>query len=102
MKKTRSMIIHETDESRELFLYSVNNGVLYARAIVPTIRNLAKKYRAGNFDAEKAIDAFYHVSTMASDMYNRDFGYRFTVTERYTAAASMKDYFMEDVETESA
>lgn len=102
MKKTRSMIIHETDESRELFLYAVNNGVLYARAIVPTVRNLAKKYRAGKFDAEKAIDAFYYVSTMASDMYNRDFGYRFTVTERYTAAASMKDYFMEDVETESA
>lgn len=102
MKRTKSMIIHETDESRELFLYAVNNGVLYSRAIVPTIRNLAKKYRAGKFDAEKAIDAFYYVSTMASEMYNRDFGYKFTVTERFTAAASMRDYFMEDIETECA
>lgn len=102
MKRTKSMIIHETDESRELFLYAVNNGVLYSRAIVPTIRNLAKKYRAGKFDAERAIDAFYYVSTMASEMYNRDFGYKFTVTERFTAAASMRDYFIEDIETECA
>lgn len=101
MKKTASMIIRETCESRELFLFATNTESIYRNAIVPTINNLVKKYRAGKFDAEKAVDAFYHVSNYASELYKAWYGYKFTVTERYTAAASMKDYFMEDI-TESA
>lgn len=97
MKRTKSMIIHETVESRELFLYATNTESIYKNAIVPTIRNIAKKYRAGKFDAEKAIDAFYHVANYASELYHAWYGYKFTVTERYTAAANMKDYFMEDI-----
>lgn len=102
MKRTSSMKVIETEESRELFLYAVNNGVLYSRAIVPTIQNLAKKYRKGTFDAERAVDAFYYVACFASDSYYRDFGYKFTVTERFTAAKNLVDYFMEDIETEAA
>ena len=102
MKRTKNMKVIETAESRELMLYAVNNGAIYARAIVPTIKNLSKKYRAGKFDADRAIDAFYYVAQAASDSYYRDFGYRFTVTERFTAAAGMVEYFMEDIETETA
>ena len=99
MKRTKTMQIVETAESRELLLYSVNTSSVYFRAIVPTIKNLFKKYSAGKFDSERAIDAFYYVACFASDSYYRDFGYKFTVTERFTAAAGMVDYFTEDIKT---
>ena len=101
MKRTKSMIIHETVESRELFLYATNTESIYKNAILPTINNLAKKYRAGKFNLDRAIDAFYRVSNYASELYNAWYGYKFTVAERFTAAANMVDYFMEDV-TENA
>ena len=97
MKRTKSMIIHETVESRELFLYSTNTERIYKNAIVPTINSLTKKYRAGKFDKDCAIDAFYHVSNYASELYKAWYGYKFTVTERFTAAANLLDYFMEDI-----
>ena len=34
----------------------------------------------------------------ASKMYDRDFGYSFTVTERYTAAAELEANYRENVE----
>lgn len=98
MKRTSSMKVVETEESRELMLYAVNDGRLYSRAIVPTVRNLAKKYSAGKFDPERAIDAFYYVACAASDSYSRDYGYRFSVTDRFTVAAEMVEYFREDIE----
>lgn len=97
MKRTKSMIIHETVESRELFLYATNTEIIYKNAILPTINNLAKKYRAGKFNMDRAIDAFYSASNYASDLYKAWYGYKFTVTERFTAAAKMLNYFMEDI-----
>ena len=35
MKRTSSMTYHETDESRELELYTTNNGGLYRQMIAP-------------------------------------------------------------------
>jgi hypothetical protein len=52
----------------------------------------------GVFNADKAIDAFYHVADAASKQYHKDFGYLFTVTERFTAATDMVDYYMENIE----
>ena len=100
MKRTKSMIIHDTDESRELFLYATNTERIYKNAIMPTINRLAKKYKTGKFDRERAVDAFYYISNYASELYKAWYGYKFTVTERFTAAANMLDYFMEDI-TES-
>lgn len=101
MKRTNAMKIIDSEEAAELMLYAVNSGELYVRNIIPVIKNLAKKYRRGVFDSGLAIDAFYRVACFASDMYFRDFGHRFTVTERFTAAAHMVAYFLEDIETES-
>lgn len=98
MKKTKSMIYKPTEESKELFLVATNDGRLYSRQIVYIIRSLAKKYAKGIFDQEKAADAFYYAATAASDQYYKDFGYRFTVTDRYTAAVDMVTYYMENIE----
>lgn len=92
------MIYKETEESRELVLYTVNDETLYRQRTIPTIENLKKKYKRGIYDSEKAVDLWYYVATAASDKYNRDFGYRFTVQERFTAAVELEKYYREHIE----
>lgn len=97
MKRTKNMVYHETTESRELFLYATNDGELYRSMISPIIANMKKKVAKGVYDKAKAADAFYHVATEASNHYFRDFGYKFNVTDRFTAACDMADYYEEEV-----
>ena len=97
MKRTKNMIVKETVESRELELYAVNTKRVYNWSVA-VVRNLAKKYRKGVFDREKAIDAFYPVATFASDLYGKEFGYRFSVQDRFTASDYLVSYYMENIE----
>lgn len=90
------MIYKETVESRELFLYATNDGDLYRRMITPTIENLRKKATKGQYDKEKAVDAYYYIATEASKRYNKDFGYSFSVQDRFTVAVEMEEYYRED------
>ena len=104
MKRTKSMIYTPSTEARELTLYAINTGSLYDRAIVPAVRNLAKKWRKGTYNAERAIDAFFPIATEAARMYCREFARLvdapqvFDVTARFTAASDMADYYMENIE----
>ena len=94
MKKTKSMIYRPSEESRELALYAENTSELYRRCIVPVIQCLQKKYVKGIFDIENSIPLWYNIATEASKMYNREFGYSFNVTDRYTAACDLAEgYF---------
>lgn len=97
MKRTKNMIYKETTESRELFLYATNDGNLYRQMATPIINNLRKKAQKGVYDREKAVDAWYSVATEASNKYNRDFGYSFSVTDRFTAAVDMAEYYEEEI-----
>jgi hypothetical protein len=97
MTRTKSMIYRETTESRELFLYATNDGVLYRQMITPVIENLKKKVAKGIYDKEKAVDAFYRVATEGSNHYFRDYGYKFNVTDRFTVACDMLDYYEDEI-----
>lgn len=83
-------------ESRELFLYATNSGDLYRRLIALIISNLRKKAIKGVYDSDKAVDAYYTAACRASEMYNREFGYSFTVADRFTAAVEMEEYYRDD------
>lgn len=99
MKHTRNMIRKPSDEARELFLYTINTSRFYNR-IQSVIDRLKRHNARGNYDPEKAIDAFYYVASDAAKMYAREFfniGGGFTVTERFTAAADMVEYFEEEI-----
>lgn len=98
MKRTSSMIYKATEESRELMLYATNDGNLYRQRITPVIDNLRKKYKKGVYDANKAVDLWYYVATAASENYNREFGYKFSVQDRFTVAVEMEEYYREEVE----
>ena len=96
MNRTRNMIYKPSEEARELFIYVVNNGDAYPH-IQAIVNNLAKKLKKGVYDMKKAVDAYYHVACEESDRYHKDFGYRFTVTERFTAAVDMEEYYFDHV-----
>ena len=104
MKRTKNMVYTPSEESRELTVYAINTGDLYRARIVPVVHNLARYYKRGAFDREKAIDAFYPVATDAARMYCREFArveeapQIFTITDRFTTAADMLDYYMENIE----
>lgn len=97
MKRTSTMIYNETTESRELFLYATNSADLYRQRITPAIENLRKKVAKGTYDADKAVDLFYYIATAASDLYYKEFGYKFTVGDRFTAAVDMVNYYYDEV-----
>ena len=97
MKTTKSMTFTPSTEARELLLFTVNHTELYRRSIMPVIESLQKKYNKGTYQTEKAITAFYHVATEASKLYAKDFGYLFTVTERFTAACDLEAYFIDEI-----
>jgi hypothetical protein len=96
MKRTKSMIYKPTEESRELLLCATNDGDLYRRMILPAIENLRKKAKKGNYDSDKAVDLYYYIATEASNIYNKNFGYSFSVQDRFTAAVDMEEYYRED------
>ena len=96
MKRTKSMIYKPTEESRELLLCATNDGDLYRRMISPIIENLRKKAIKGTYDSEKAVDSWYYVATEASKIYYKNFGYSFSVQDRFTAAVDMEEHYRED------
>ena len=97
MKHTKSMVYNETTESRELFLYATNDGNLYRQMITPIINNMRKKAQKGIYNSDKAVDAWYPVATAASNKYGKDYGYTFSVQDRYTAAVDMEEYYREEI-----
>ena len=96
MRHTKNMVYNETTESRELFCYAINHGDIYRSMTRPVIDSMKKKAKKGIYDKEKAVDAYYNVATAASNQYFKDFGYRFSVADRYTAAVDMVDYYEEE------
>ena len=97
MKRTKSMIYKQTQESIELTHFAANTQSIYPQ-ICATVRNLAKKFTKGVYDAEKAIDAFYYIACAASDLYKKWYGYGFSVGDRFSAAVDLRDYFSENIE----
>ncbi len=97
MKRTKNLIYNETIESRELMLYTVNDGELYRGAITAVINNLKKHALKGLYNTDRAIDAWYTVATQASAKYNKDFGYSFGVRDRFTVADELEQYFIDEV-----
>ena len=97
MKRTKSMIYNQTQESIELTHFAANTQSIYPQ-IQNTVRNLAKKFDKGVYDAEKAVDAFYYIACAASDLYKKWYGYGFSVADRFSAAVDLRDYFSENIE----
>ena len=95
MKRTKNMIYKETTESRELYIYSMNNRRIYD-GFKYDVNNLNKKVKKGVYDSDKAVDLFYYLATEASNLYKKEFGYSFSVGDRFTVAVDMMEEFESD------
>lgn len=89
----------------ELELYAENTGTIYEKNTLPTIRNLQKKYRRGQYDHEKAVKAWEYVAEAAAKLYAREYasaGDWFRIfnraTRRAVAEAMEAYYFAEYIE----
>ncbi len=107
MKHTKNMIYKRSSESEELYIFLVNDYSIYHNHILPAIENLKKKYAAGKYNPEKAIDLYYYITTEAARKYGKLYGNNnglsiFNVTARYTAAAEMEKRYFEDIEEVNA
>jgi hypothetical protein len=96
MTRTKNMIYKETAEAQELYIFANNERRIYDM-MQYVEASLKKKVDKGIYDADKAIDAFYHVMCEASNLYRKMFGYGFTVGDRFTAAADFAREFTEEV-----
>lgn len=97
MKRTKNMVYTPSEEANELFMYAINDGRLYRRMTENILNNLEKKIKNGIYDKDKAVDLWYYLANEASNKYNEDFGYRFTVKERFTAAVDIAEYYEEQI-----
>lgn len=97
MKHTKSMVYKPSVESHELFLYTTNNGDLYEHMTTCIIENLKKKAKKGVYDSEKAVDLYYNLATAGSKAYCKDFGYSFSVQDRFTCAVELEAYYKEEI-----
>ena len=91
------MNYNPTTESKELFLFATNDSFLYHHHTEPIIKNLKKKAEKGIYNSEKAVDLYYYLATAASEKYYKDFGYKFSVTDRYTAAVDLETYYNDEI-----
>ena len=103
MKHTKSMIIKPTHESEDLTLYTINTGYIHKTFATPIIKNLQRKVKAGTYNKELAIDAFYKLAEIGAKYYYKEFSdvedapKYFDVTARYTAAAGILEHYEEHI-----
>lgn len=96
MKRTSSMTFKNTAEAQELAIYIENTYRLYELAKC-TIKALVRKAQKGIYDSNKAVDAWYYTATTGSNMYEKEFGYNFSVQDRFSAAVLLEERYREDV-----
>ena len=90
-----------TIESRELALYTINNGELYRGQATAIIANMARKMKQGKFDKQLAVKAFEYLADSGSKAYSKEFGYSFKKSDRTLAAAEMLEHYMEQITEKS-
>ena len=70
MKRTKNMYIRPSHEATELELYALNGDENLYRWLWNVVGTLKKHYKRGNYNPERAIDAFYPVMNFLFRMYS--------------------------------
>lgn len=66
----------DKDAAREIQLYADNDSQLYYQRRRPILVNLAKKYKKGMYDVDKAAKLWKYYIEAAMQKYNKEFGSR--------------------------
>lgn len=90
-------------EAEELALYIENTSELYHGITHSVIENLKKKARKGEYDKNRAVDAWMYVADAGARMYDKELGSGrgsmtlFTKDERRKAAEKLARYYEDNV-----
>jgi len=66
----------DPDAAREIELFADNDSQLYFQSRKPILANLAKKYKKGTYDIDKAAKLWRYYVEAAMKKYNKEFGSR--------------------------
>ena len=64
----------DSEETRELDLFIMNDEELYRRRFMPIILNLKRKIKRGIYDHEKAVKLWMYLVDDAAKEYVKEFG----------------------------
>ena len=90
-------------DAEELALYIENTSELYHGITHSAIENLKKKARKGEYDKNRAVDAWMYVADAGARMYDKELGSGrgsmtlFTKDERRKAAEKLARYYEDNV-----
>ena len=63
-----------SEETRELYVFIMNNEDLYRRRFMPIILNLQRKMKRGMYDHEKAVKLWMYLVDDAAKEYVKEYG----------------------------
>ena len=91
------------DDVDELVLYITNDGRLYTQMITPTINNMKRKNKRGQYDRDLAVKAWQYVADEGVRRYDKEFGSgRGSLTmlskpTRQAIAEQLRDYYEDEI-----
>ena len=74
LKKNKVGGLGDSDESRELELWIVNEGALYRSMVQPIIKMLKRRKKNGTYDHKKALKAWENLANEGSKRYHKENG----------------------------
>lgn len=98
MTRTSSMVYKPSQEATELYCVARNTSEIWNDAGKVVVDYLRKRWDAGDYDKERAIDLIYNrLVASANRYYRKYYGYEFTVTDRFTASCDIERYIRENI-----
>lgn len=100
--------IVDIEAAHELELYAENTRRIYDRCTMPTIENLKRKAKKGQYNKEKAVKAWEYVAEAAAKEYAREFASPtewhtiFNAATRWAVAATLEDVYYNEYIMEEA
>lgn len=94
--------IIDIEAARELELYAENTSRIYHNFIMPTVENLKRKAKKGQYNKEKAVKAWEYVAEAAAKLYCQEFAARtawhivFNAATRRAVAATLEAVYYDE------
>lgn len=91
------------DDVNELVLFITNDGDLYRQMITPTINNMKRKNKRGQYNRDLAVKAWQYVADEGVRRYDRQFGSgkgsltMLSKPTRMAIAEELRDYYEDEI-----
>ena len=91
--RKKDQIMEHSHQTRELYLFAINDGDLYRQQRESIEKNLQKRFDAGTYDRNKAVKLWTYFANNAAKKYHKDF-YGTITARRHSRCGNGKWYQM--------